>query len=182
MKNTMESMGTGYMMRSEDYDAVGGMPANYPNLIFADYELWIKLIANSYKATTVKECFAYRIHQSVSRVTKGEVYINAFDTYVRFLLTVRDRKGFKEVIERYGSDFLLYYCQSLSHRLLRMPRKQRKLGVKQFIEQCRGYAEILIPGQSFEPLSRPLTKIAQQLDYTILGRQVFAVYQKTKRR
>ena len=40
--DSIDTMGTGYMMRSKDYDAVGGMPA-YPNLLFADHALWIKL-------------------------------------------------------------------------------------------------------------------------------------------
>jgi glycosyltransferase involved in cell wall biosynthesis len=182
MLRTMESMGTGYMMRSKDYDAEGGMPTNYPNLIFADYELWIRLSDLSYKATTLKECFAYRLHQSVSKVTVGEEYIKAFDQYISLLKNLKAKESFREVIERYGKDFLLYYCQSLSHRLLRMPRNKRSLTVKQFISQCRRYADALIPGQSFEPLSRPLTKIAQQLDYNMLGRQVFSLYQKIKRR
>jgi len=182
MLRTMESMGTGYMMRSKDYDVLGGMPTNYPNLIFADYELWIRLSAISYKATTLKECFAYRLHQNVSKLTVGEEYIKAFDQYISLLKNLREKERFNEVIDRYGKDFLLYYCQSLSHRLLRMPRNKRTLTVKQYISHCRQYAEALIPGQSFEPLSKPLTKIAQQLDYNMLGRQVFALYQKIKRR
>ncbi|MES1249586.1 MAG: glycosyltransferase family 2 protein, partial [Chitinophaga rupis] len=36
MARTIDSTGTGYMMRSADYDRVGGMPADFPNLIFAD--------------------------------------------------------------------------------------------------------------------------------------------------
>ena len=43
-------MGTGFMMRSADYDAVGGIPM-YPNLLFADFELWLELTRISYKAT-----------------------------------------------------------------------------------------------------------------------------------
>jgi glycosyltransferase involved in cell wall biosynthesis len=182
MKRTMESTGTGYLMRGTDYDRLGGIPAHYPNLIFADYELWIKLTSIRYKATTVKECFAYRIHESTSRTTRGEAYVKAFEMYVNFLLTIKDNDGFRQVINRYGKDFLLYYCQSLSHRLLRMPRKERELSVKEFIDRCRNYGRMLIPGQNIEPLSKPLTKIAQQLDYNSVGRQVFALYQKVKKR
>jgi glycosyltransferase involved in cell wall biosynthesis len=182
MARTMESMGTGYMMRSKDYDALGGMPTNYPNLIFADYELWIKLATINYKATTIKECFAYRLHQSVSKVTAGEDYINAFRQYVSLLKNLKNEENFKQVIERYGKEFLLYYCQSLSHRLLRMPRTKRTLSVKQFISNCKEDAQMLIPGQEFEPLKKRLTKIAQQLDYNIFGREVFSLYQKIKRR
>jgi glycosyltransferase involved in cell wall biosynthesis len=182
MMQTIESTGTGYMMRGKDYDDAGGMATHFPNLIFADFHLWIQLSAIRYKATTIKECFAYRIHESVSKLTGGEDYIKAFEQYVYFLNTIKNKEGFKEVIERYGKKFLLQFCQSLSHRLLKMPRGKRALSVKQFIDNCKGYAQLLLPGQNFEPLSKPLIKIARQLDYNLLGRQLFAAYQKVKRR
>ncbi|MBK8710310.1 MAG: hypothetical protein IPL97_00260 [Niastella sp.] len=40
---TMDSMGTGYMMRSNDFDMLHGLSIAYPNLIFADYQLWVQL-------------------------------------------------------------------------------------------------------------------------------------------
>ena len=55
---TIDSTGTGYMMRSYDFDTAGGMPVHYPNLIFSDFELWIKLMNQSYKATSQKNCFS----------------------------------------------------------------------------------------------------------------------------
>jgi len=181
MMQTIESTGTGYMIRSKDYDAVGGMSTQFPNLIFADYHLWIQLASISYKATAAQESFAYRIHESVSKVTKGQDYIKAFEQYVYFLDSLKHKEGFKQVIDRYGKFFLLYFCQSLSHRLLKTPRSERTMTVKQFINNCRNYAQLLIPGQEFNPLSKPLTKIAQRLDYNVFGRQVFAVYQKLKK-
>jgi len=42
LAGNIDNMGTGYMMRSADYDAAGGIPL-YPNLLFADFELWIQL-------------------------------------------------------------------------------------------------------------------------------------------
>src|SRR5690606_8651597 len=37
MTTRMDIMGTGFMMRAEDYDRVRGLP-DYPNLLFADFE------------------------------------------------------------------------------------------------------------------------------------------------
>jgi glycosyltransferase involved in cell wall biosynthesis len=181
MCHTMDSMGTGYMMRSADYDRVGGMP-DLPNLIFADYILWIMLSRISYKATSVRECFSYRIHQSVSKTTKGEEYIHAFEKYVHFLASTKTDDPFREVIGRYGTSFLLYYCQSLAHRLLKTSRNNRTLTIKQYIEDCRQYARLLVPDQDFDPMSRPLIKVANQLDSNFLGRQLFGIYQKIKRK
>lgn len=39
----IDVMGSGFMMRSADYDDLGGIPAAYPNLLFADFELLINL-------------------------------------------------------------------------------------------------------------------------------------------
>src|SRR5690606_30448303 len=81
----LDSMGTGYMMRSADYDAFGGIPTNFPNLIFADYALWMQLAAKSYLAVSSETAFDYRIHQSVSRITNGQDYQKAFFLYLDFL-------------------------------------------------------------------------------------------------
>ena len=127
-------------------------------------------------------CFAYRIHESVSKLTGGEDYIKAFEQYIYFLTSLKNKEGFKEVIERYGKAYLLDFCEALSHRLLKTPKSKRTLNVKDFIVKCKGYAQMLIPDQEFDPLSRPLTRIAQQLDHNILGRQMFTVYQKIKKK
>ncbi len=62
LQNKIDIVGTGFMMRSKDYNAAGGIPAYYPNLLFADFELWLKLTDKNYKATSEKECFYFRLH------------------------------------------------------------------------------------------------------------------------
>ena len=39
LTNSIDLMGTGYVMRSKDYDEIQGIPVKYPNLLFADFEL-----------------------------------------------------------------------------------------------------------------------------------------------
>ena len=36
LKESIDIMATGYVFRSKDYDAIGGIPTSYPNLIYAD--------------------------------------------------------------------------------------------------------------------------------------------------
>ena len=98
LNQTLDSTGTGYMMRSRDYDAVGGISPAYPKLIFADYELWVKLIPRGYKATSPATCFSYRLHESVSRLTNGEDYQEAFGKYMLFLAGIK--KENKQMIKR----------------------------------------------------------------------------------
>ena len=162
---TLDSMGTGYMMRSKDYDAAGGIPTDYPKLIFADYALWVKLILLSYKATTPKTAFSYRIHNNISKQTNGEDYQRAFGKYVYFLADLRKRnEKVAAVLDQYGKQMLLYFCESLSHRLLKTPVSQRKTKVGQYINKCREYAALLMPGQPFKPLMKLRIFLAAILD------------------
>ncbi len=58
-----DSFGTGHVLRSAVYDAIGGIPP-YPNLLFADDALFIQAIGGSYRATALDEAFSYRWHAS----------------------------------------------------------------------------------------------------------------------
>ena len=173
MNQTIDSMGTGYMMRSKDFDLVGGMPTNYPNLIFADYELWMRLTQLFYKATSDKFGFSYRVHNSVSKTTNGDAYAQAFQTYLIFISTLLKNEKIKEAVEKYGYEFLIYFCQSLSHRILKTPFNKRKIRVDEFIKQCEEMAKVLIPNQSFEPLKIFKIKIAKVLDANNLTSNLF---------
>jgi glycosyltransferase involved in cell wall biosynthesis len=176
---TLDSMGSGYMMRSKDYDALGGIPPRYPNLIFADYELWIRLTHLSYKATDVKTTFSYRLHESVSKQTNGMLYQEAFGLYIAFIkqLIQQDEKV-RQVVNRYGKDMLLYFCESLSHRLLKTPKEKRSVSVREFVQRCEGYAREIIPDQDFRPLSKFRIKLAGDLDASAVGRGLFTFYKK----
>lgn len=179
LARTMDSMGTGYMMRSKDYDFLGGMPIHYPNLIFADYELWTRLSLISYKATSPKVCFKYRIHQSTSKLTNGDKYQQAFGNYIHFLADAAHKHPqVKAVIDKYGKEMLMYFCESLSHRLLKTPMSERKIRVREFIDKCRAYASIIIPGQGFEPAEKFRIGIAEKIDSNVLARSLFTLFKK----
>jgi glycosyltransferase involved in cell wall biosynthesis len=179
MNRTIDSTGTGYVMRSDDFDLLGGMPTHYPNLIFSDYELWVKLMLRGYKATSFEESFSYRLHQSVSKTTNGMMYQQAFGFYMEFLQRMmKDNILIKEAVSRYGREMLLYFCKSLSHRLLKTPSAQRTLRVGDFIKKCEAYAKEMIPGQEFNPMDKFQIRIAKQLDSSFLGRGLFNLYKR----
>lgn len=174
MMRIIDSTGTGYLMRSADYDEAGGMPGHYPNLIFADFALWTELMRKGYKATSFRDCFSYRLHLSVSRTTNGMLYQDAFGQYVGWIERLMQQEAaVADAVHRYGREFLLYYCESLSHRLLKTPRRQRSLKVDQYIPICMAYAQSLIPGQDFHPLARKRIRIAAFIDRYYLTREIF---------
>lgn len=178
INESMDSMGTGYMMRSSDYEAMGGIPPRYPNLIFADYELWMRLIMKSYLATSAEQGFCYRVHDSASRITNGEHYAEAFGHYINFLVGCRNGDPkIADAIGQLGKKFLMNFCESLSHRILKTEKKNRAITAGIFIDRCKDYASMLIPGQSFQPLLKPRILAARWLDNP-LGRSLFFFYKE----
>jgi hypothetical protein len=179
IKQTIDSTGTGYMMRSRDYDKLGGIDPSFKKLIFADYALWIDLSLISYKVTSPEVAFKYRIHNSISKTTGGQEYQEAFVRFLDFIiLRSQNNAPIKKVIENYGKEMLIYYCESLSHRILKTLRTQRQIIVKEFIEKCKFYAAILIPGQNFEPEKKFRIYIAKILDNSTAGRNLFRIIKK----
>jgi glycosyltransferase involved in cell wall biosynthesis len=176
LNQTMDSMATGYIMRSKDYDAIGGIPTDYPNIIFADYALWVKLTMKGYLAVEQSTLFQYRLHNSVSRITNGEDYAQAYLKYLGFLNELQqENKNIKAVLNTDGKQFMLYFCESLSHRLLKTPLHKRTMKVSDFIKRCEEYAGLLIPHQSFEPLRVKRIRLAEILDQNALFRFFFKV-------
>ena len=87
-----DTYGTGYLMRSARYRAVGGIPP-FEKLLFADDALWMALMEGSYKATAPNECFSCRLHPaSASGGTGWQSWLAAMPPYASFLseLAARD--------------------------------------------------------------------------------------------
>lgn len=179
LTQTLDSMGTGYMIRSADYDRLGGIPMHYPNLIFADYELWMRLCGIHFMAVTPETCFQYRLHQSVSRVTNGEDYQQAYFTYLRFLETYRqNNEEVRLEFEKNGMAYMEYFCESLSHRILKTPVSLRSVNVKPFIARCRQVAATMLPNQSFNADKKWRVRLAVWFDANAFTRSAFQVIQK----
>lgn len=173
----MDSMGTGYLFRSSDYKKLGGFPVAYPNLLFGDYELFVKLTALSYMAVSAHAGFDYRLHVSLSISTNVDKYRIAFGRYLHFLSAFqKDRKGVHQTILEYGKVYLNYYCQSLSHRLLKSGAANRA-SVNTFIKECKTNAALL-GIKNFKPERIFKIRIAAILDGTAITRSLFQAVRK----
>jgi len=87
-----DTYGTGYLMRSARYHAVGGIPP-FEKLLFADDALWMALMQRCYKAVAPNECFSCRLHPaSASGGTGWRSWLAAMPSYAAFLadLAARD--------------------------------------------------------------------------------------------
>jgi glycosyltransferase involved in cell wall biosynthesis len=175
LTSCIDIMGTGFMMRSKDYDAVGGIPVFYPNLLFSDLELWVRLTGIHYKITAVTTAFCYRLHQSTTKTTPDVKLQLAFEQCVYFLEKLKAKgKDYDKVILQEGISFINHHCMSLSHRLLRTPVQNRKgLTVKAFVKKCKTYADMLVPGNTYNPNQQFKIRLAAIVDSNFIFRKLF---------
>lgn len=175
----IDVMGTGFMMRSADFKRLGGIPA-YPNLVYGDLELWINLSDISFKATSSRECFSYRVHQSMTLTTSNLKFQQAFERFVYFLASLKQRnKEFADVIDRHGKRYLLFQCKALSRRLLQAPKTERDdLSINGLLQKFKQYSRLLGCDGDFKPTEFPTIFIAKVLDSNALGRFMFLVFEK----
>ena len=178
-KRTLKN-GGGFVMRSADYDAVGGIPM-YPGFFFADFALWMKLTRLSYKATAAENCFSYRHHQkntsSVSAITRFADGLEAFLNYLYELKT--EDKNFQAVLNSDGRNIIALYARSLSHRLLRERVNQRNgLTVKKLVNRLQLHLDRLVDNNAYDISSDRMVQTALFIDRTALTRNLFLFFKK----
>lgn len=167
-------IGTGFLMRSKDFEATGGMAA-YPNLLFADMEMWMELSRKSFLAVEPSELFSYRKHSaSTTSGTPDARLLAAFTMMVRYLSELQKKEpSLAEVIQSSGQVLLLQYCVGLTHSVLCKPREQRKTPhVGEIIETFRDFA-LQLGITDFEPLSHLKLRVANTIDRNSLLHRLF---------
>ncbi len=179
LTNSVDIMATGFMMRSKDYNAVGGIPP-YPNLLFADMELWFRLTQIGYKATAPNESFYFRIHQSTTTTSSDEKLQQAFERVIFFLESLKsDDEQIAKVIDDNAITFIHHYCKSLSHRLLRTDKKSRQgVSVATLIKKCKQYADVLLPGNDYDPVADYKVRLAKYIDSNLFLSKMFLMFRK----
>ncbi len=179
LENRIDLMGTGFIMRGKDYEAIGGIPM-YPNLLFADFELWINLAKKNYMAVSSQNCFAFRIHASTTKASADERYHKAFERFINYLVSLKEERAeFAERIRQSGGSYLLFYCRGFCHRLLRTPVKKRNgLTVKKTIADFNSYARRLGIGTAFKPGSVFSIRLARWIDSNPVTRSFFLIFKK----
>ena len=91
--------GTGYVMRSSDYDSIGGIP-KFNGLSFADDALWIMLIGDGLKVCNKASSISVRVHSNSESATKPsnwEGFLIALKQFSNFLEQSDQTKLFKDI-------------------------------------------------------------------------------------
>lgn len=178
LTQSVDSMGTGYVMRAADYDALGGIPVKYPNLLFADFELWLRLAEKGGMAVASDTLFAFRVHKGTTGTSHDSSLHSALDIYVNFLSTLQMADKQKQaIIHQYSAKFLLNYCKGFSHRLLRT-KASKRVGVNSFIDHTKVLAAKLGVEDDYHPLSEPGIRAAKWIDSNNVLRHAFLLFKK----
>lgn len=104
--------GTGYVMRSDDYDRAGGIPG-FEKLFFADDALWLSLMKGSFKVSDPGDHFSIRVHPKSESASLPSVWaailksLNQFHLFLEGYIDA-DPKA-RAVVRELGPGFLLGY-------------------------------------------------------------------------
>jgi len=172
-------IGTGFMMRSKDYDELGGIPA-YPSLLFADFELWINLAKKGFLAVAPENVFAFRVHQSTTTLSSDTIMLKAFEQFINFLYRLKAADTeMEKVITTNANALLDFYCQGFTSRLLRTSmRKRNRQKVKSVINKFKEFAQQLHPATDFKPLKNFTVRMALYIDSNSLTREIFLLFKR----
>ena len=178
LQNKVSIMATGYVFRSEDYDAVGGIPVQYPNLIYADLHLWIELIRRSYLSVSPGIHFSFRIHPSTTKTSKDLVLLKAFVIMLQYLQALqKEDPEIRKIIQAFAPVFIHDTTRSLAHRLLRTGKPYRDgLTMKTITEQIGKEADSM--GFEYIPSSIPTMKMAMLIDSNPILHGLFLLFKK----
>ncbi len=119
MAEIRDSYGIGYVMRSDLYDKVGGIPS-YNNLFFSDDALWLLMMENSFKFTSPRVCFSYRKHSgSLSYQPNHEDFFLGLKQYLCLLTKMANKDDqIYRVLQMYVPSYLSKYSQNYYWYLL----------------------------------------------------------------
>ena len=178
MNETIDIMATGYVFKSSDYDALGGIPTQYPNLIYADLQLWLALTKNSYLAVDNSVKFSFRIHESTTKTSKDKILLDAFLVFLDYLNQLKNESStLASIIQENGKRFTESTTKAIAHRLLRTPKALRKgLTIYTMISEIDEKSQLL--GIDYTPLQINSIRMAKLIEAVPLFNNLFLLFKK----
>ncbi len=108
--------GTGYVMRSLEYERLGGIPP-FERLFFADDALWLSMMRCSYKISDPAEHFAVRVHsrsESASLPSVWSSILKGLNQFTEFLHDyIKEDAEVRAITETHEPAFLLTYHRNV---------------------------------------------------------------------
>jgi len=178
LNDQISIMATGYVFKTEDYIKIGGIDTRYPNLIYADLQLWIDLIDLKYLVSSPEICFNFRLHASTTKTSKDKTLIEALMVFVTYLTKLKNRStNYKQVINEHTGTFLEQTTKSIAHRLLRTPVDLRQgLTINEIVDKLSLKANEV--GVDYNPASIKSFRIAQIIEKSKLLSWLFIQFKR----
>lgn len=108
--------GTGYVMRSADYDQIGGI-FNFERLFFADDALWLSLMKKAWKAADPRLAFSVRIHPNSESASLPSAWLSillGLNQLNQFLKEfIKEDKLCEKVYNELSDSFFLKYHRNI---------------------------------------------------------------------
>ena len=178
LNETIDIMATGYVFKSSDYDIIEGIPTNYPNLIYADLQLWLALTKKSYLVVDPRSQFSFRIHASTTKTSKDKILLDAFLVFLNYLNQLKNESNtLANIIQENGKKFTDSTTKAIAHRLLRTPKALRKgLSINEMIHEIDTKSKLL--GINYAPLQINSVRIAILIEAIPLLNHLFLLFKK----
>jgi glycosyltransferase involved in cell wall biosynthesis len=113
-----EVCGTGCVMRAATYREIGGIPP-FANLLYADVVLWYRLVARSFRVSTLTPLVGYRVHsENAHQHFDAVVYYDALSSFAGFLRSTEVYRDESEMVERYLNDLFNRICRRAARQLI----------------------------------------------------------------
>jgi glycosyltransferase involved in cell wall biosynthesis len=178
LKESIDIMATGYVFRSKDYDAIGGIPTSYPNLIYADAQLWIELSKKGHLVVDPSIQFSFRIHSSVTKTSKDKILLDAFILFLDYLKGLKqEADNYKLAIQSNLTAFAESTTKAMAHRLLRTPKMNRQgltidKVTNEIAEKCMQMEVV------YAPFKIKSIQIARFIETTPLLNELFLLFKR----
>lgn len=178
LKESIDIMATGYVFRSKDYDAIGGIPTSYPNLIYADAQLWIELSKKGHLVVDPSIQFSFRIHSSVTKTSKDKILLEAFILFLDYLKGLKQESdNYKLAIQSNLTAFAESTTKAMAHRLLRTPKMNRQgltidKVTNEIAEKCMQMEVV------YAPFKIKSIQIARFIETTPLLNELFLLFKR----
>jgi glycosyltransferase involved in cell wall biosynthesis len=178
LNERIDVMATGYVFKSTDYDALGGIPTHYPNLIYADLQLWLDLTKKSYLAVDPSIQFSFRMHASITKTSKDKILLDAFVLFLDYLNGLKNASpALGQIIQENAQKFCESTTKSIAHRLLRTQKELRNgLSIDQMIAKIT--AKSIALDIAYEPLKINSIRLARIIEASPILNDLFLLFKK----
>jgi glycosyltransferase involved in cell wall biosynthesis len=183
LKNTIEITATGFMVRSKDYDTLSGIPL-YPNLLYADIELWIKSILKSKLVVSKEITFGFRFHNNNTSKFIGSTRLIAFEMLIDFLCKLKtEGNDFKCMIEKNAQSFIENFAIGTCNKLIYTPKNKRdNITMETITNAANTSLTKLMPMSQSNFITSKRIVLAKLIDSNFLLRKLFLFWKSFSKR